>query len=97
MKITLTLSQHMCHEWTPAPHVALPQIMCCVHNRSQAYELYLPWRNAVMKGLHGMAHPPRGTLRSGFLHGAGDGGSFHTSQVSLEACFSSVIMREACF
>ncbi len=97
MKITLALSPPMCHEWTPAPHVALPQSMCYMHGCSHAYELYLPWRNIVREGLHGMAPAPRGTLRSGFQHGAGDGGIYHMIQVALEVCFSVVMMRETCF
>ena len=68
-----------------------------MRGRSQACELCLPWRNAVVEGLHCLAPDPRGALRSGFQHGAGDGGSFHMSQVPLEVCFLVAMMREACF
>ena len=49
-----------------------------------------------MEGQHGLAPSPRGTLRSGFQHGAGDDACIHMSQVPLEVCFSVVMMREAC-
>ena len=51
----------------------------------------------MVEGLHCLAPDPRGALRSGFQHGAGDGGSFHMSQVPLEVCFLVAMMREACF
>ena len=69
----------------------------CMHGRSQAYELCLPWRDAVVEGLHGLSPETRGPLSSGLQHGAGDRGSFHMSQVPLEVCFLVVMMREACF
>ena len=58
MRITLTLSPPTCHEWPPAPHVALPQVICCMHDCSHINELYLSWRNVVKEGLHGMAPSP---------------------------------------
>jgi uncharacterized membrane protein len=97
MRFTLIHSHPMFHERQPVPHVVLPLVMCCMHDRSRAYAPYLPWRNIVLEGLHGLAPSPMGTLRSRFQHGARDGGCNHMSQVPLEVCFSVVMMREACF
>ena len=76
-------SHPKCQERLPAPHVALPQVLCCMRDCSQAYAPYLPWRTVVMEGQHGLAPSPRGTFRSGFQHGAGDGGCIHMCQVPL--------------